>query len=87
MKQFQLFKTAISEIELPEKFTFPFYYTPHVLAEIATKEVQTYLESQTDFTHNFGLNTKVTENVWGFSGKKQRESTGVLNGFFRKIRR
>ncbi|MDB4182600.1 RluA family pseudouridine synthase, partial [Polaribacter sp.] len=50
MKQFQLFKTAISEIELPEKFTFPFYYTPHVLAEIATKEVQTYLESQTDFT-------------------------------------
>ena len=38
LKQFQLFKTAISEIELPEKFTFPFYYTPHVLAEIATKE-------------------------------------------------
>ncbi len=65
MKQFQLFKTAISEIELPEKFTFPFYYTPHVLAEIATKEVQTYLESQTDFTHNFGLNSKATENAIG----------------------
>ena len=65
LKQFQLFKTAISKIELPEKFTFPFYYTPHVLIEIATKEIQAYLATQTDFTHNFGLDSNATENAIG----------------------
>ena len=90
MKQFQLFKTAISEIELPEKFTFPFYYTPHVLAEIATKEVQTYLESQTDFTHNFGLSTKVTENAIGkmfgvLVVKNNANQLGYLTGFSGKL--
>ena len=56
MKHFQHFKTTISGITLPEKFTFPFYYEPHLLAKIATTEVQSYLENQTDFEHNFGLN-------------------------------
>lgn len=55
MNYFQKFKAPISEIKLPEKFTFPFYYKPHPLAKIATKEVQEYLENQTDFKHNFGL--------------------------------
>ena len=55
MNYFQKFKAPISEIKLPEKFTFPFYYKPHPLAKIATKEVQEYLENQTDFIHNFGL--------------------------------
>lgn len=52
---FQPFKTNISGISLPEKFTFPFYYEPHELSVIASKELQEYLESQTDFEHNFGL--------------------------------
>lgn len=52
---FQSFKTDISEISLPKKFTFPFYYEPHLLAIIAAKELQQYLEKQTDFEHNFGL--------------------------------
>lgn len=52
---FQHFSTSITEIELPKKFTFPFYYEPHPLCEIAVKEVQDYLETQTDFEHNFGL--------------------------------
>lgn len=55
MKKFQHFKTNISGISLPEKFTFPFYYEPHPLSEIAAKELQEYLEYQTDFEHNFGL--------------------------------
>jgi tRNA pseudouridine32 synthase/23S rRNA pseudouridine746 synthase len=53
---FQLFKTNISGISLPEKFTFPFYYEPHELSIIASTELQAYLEKQTDFEHNFGLN-------------------------------
>jgi len=53
---FQSFKTNISGILLPEKFTFPFYYEPHELSIIAANELQAYLETQTDFEHNFGLN-------------------------------
>lgn len=53
--KFQHFKTNISGISLPEKFTFPFYYEPHELSKIAVKELQEYLETQTDFEHNFGL--------------------------------
>ena len=52
---FQPFKTNISGISLPEKFTFPFYYEPHELSMIASTELQAYLETQTDFEHNFGL--------------------------------
>jgi tRNA pseudouridine32 synthase / 23S rRNA pseudouridine746 synthase len=52
---FQPFKTTISGISLPEKFTFPFYYEPHELSSIAATELQSYLETQTDFEHNFGL--------------------------------
>jgi tRNA pseudouridine32 synthase / 23S rRNA pseudouridine746 synthase len=51
----QPFKTNISGISLPEKFTFPFYYEPHELSIIAANELQSYLETQTDFEHNFGL--------------------------------
>ena len=52
---FQPFKTDISGISLPEKFTFPFYYQPHELSLIASKALQDFLETQTDFEHNFGL--------------------------------
>ncbi|GAA4770001.1 MULTISPECIES: RluA family pseudouridine synthase [Flavobacterium] len=53
---FQNFKANISGIALPEKFNFPFYYEPHELSQIAAQELQSYLETQSDFEHNFGLN-------------------------------
>jgi tRNA pseudouridine32 synthase/23S rRNA pseudouridine746 synthase len=52
---FQHFSTSIDGIELPKKFTFPFYYEPHPLCKIAVDEIQNYLETQTDFEHNFGI--------------------------------
>jgi len=52
---FQHFSTPIKGIELPDKFTFPFYYEPHTLCKIAAEELQNYLQIQTDFEHNFGL--------------------------------
>jgi tRNA pseudouridine32 synthase/23S rRNA pseudouridine746 synthase len=55
LKHFHYFSTPITEIKLPNTFTFPFYYEPHILCEIATNEVQNYLKTQTDFDHNFGL--------------------------------
>lgn len=51
---FHSFKTDISNISLPEKFTFPFYYETHLLAEIASKEIQEILKTN-PFGHNFGL--------------------------------
>ncbi|MFD2907859.1 pseudouridine synthase [Flavobacterium ardleyense] len=52
---FQRFQSDISGISLPEKFTFPFYYEPHQLSIIAATALQEYLETQTNFDHNFGL--------------------------------
>jgi len=53
---FHTFTSATKGIILPTKFTFPFYYEPHPLSEIAAKELQAYLTQQNDWTHNFGLN-------------------------------
>ena len=49
------FQKPISGVDLPEKFTFPFFYEPHELSKIASAELQEYLGSQTDWEHNFGL--------------------------------
>lgn len=43
------FQDAIAHIESPDKFTYPFHYTPHPLCVIAAKEVQAYLSSQTQW--------------------------------------
>ncbi len=48
--------TILETISLPERFTFPFFYEPHPLTQIAASELQQYLESQTAMDHNFGLN-------------------------------
>jgi tRNA pseudouridine32 synthase / 23S rRNA pseudouridine746 synthase len=56
IKHLHSFKTDVNSIQLPEKFTFPFFYDPHPLSEIAAKELQAYLLNQTDFAHNFGFN-------------------------------
>ena len=49
------FDCSIEDISLPEKFTFPFYYTPHPLVELAAKQIQKYLSDQNEWKHNFGL--------------------------------
>ncbi|MCD7939684.1 MAG: pseudouridine synthase [Bacteroides intestinalis] len=43
------FTTSISDIPLPERFTYPFCYTPHPLCVIAAEEVQNYLSKQSDW--------------------------------------
>lgn len=90
MKHFHNFKNPVSEITIPEKFTFPFYYEPHPLAKIASEEIQVYLESQTDLKHNFGL---INENSDTSIGKmfgvlivqKKNNELGYLAAFSGKL--
>lgn len=87
---FQNFKKNISEIPLPEKFTFPFYYEPHPLAKIAVKELQAYLENQTDFKHSFGLKNNSKELAIGkmfgiLIVKNKQHKIGYLAAFSGKL--
>ncbi|MGB5982402.1 MAG: pseudouridine synthase [Nonlabens sp.] len=52
---FKNFKEDISAIPLPEKFTFPFYYEPHLLAEIAAKELREYLDRLDNWFYDLKL--------------------------------
>ena len=49
------FKDSIKGKSLPTKFTFPFYYTPHELTQLAARQLQSYLSNQNEWQHNFGL--------------------------------
>lgn len=44
--QFHPFDNPVLPIALPERFTYPFHYTPHPLCIMAAEKVQAYLESQ-----------------------------------------
>ncbi|MCU8471175.1 RluA family pseudouridine synthase [Vibrio vulnificus] len=52
---FTPFTTAIDSYALPERFTFPFYYTPHPLCVLAAEQLQQHLLTQQEWQHNFGL--------------------------------
>lgn len=89
-KYFQEFKTPISSIKLPLKFTFPFYYEPHPLAKIAANELQSYLLTQKDFKHNFGLSEHNLENAIGkmfgvLAVKNSKNEIGYLSAFSGKL--
>lgn len=62
---FQYFKQSISTYKLPKKFDYPFYYEPNPIAKLACAEVQEYLNNQTDFVHDFGLQKKQTSTPIG----------------------
>lgn len=47
------FTQSVSHIALPDKFTYPFHYTPHPLCVRAAEEVQTYLKSRTDWQNEW----------------------------------
>ena len=90
MLHFQHFKKDISGIQVPDKFTFPFYYEPHPLTLVATKELQEYLEKQTDFKHEFGLKDAELKNAIGkmfgiLVVKKADNSLGYLAAYSGKL--
>ncbi len=54
---FKKLEVKASDNKIPSKFTFPFSYTPHTLCKIASEELQTYIEEQKHWVHDFGLDT------------------------------
>ena len=87
---FTPFQSTISNFSLPEKFTFPFYYEPHPLALQAAKELQAYIENQTDFEHNFGIETGKEGLVIGkmfgvLVVQKENGEIGYLSAFSGKL--
>ncbi|MGF1756072.1 pseudouridine synthase [Vibrio makurazakiensis] len=56
---FTQFHCDVSDIQLPERFTFPYYYSPHRICEIALNEVQEQLlksgVSQNSIGNMFGI--------------------------------
>lgn len=67
------FNKDISGIDIPKRFTFPFYYRPHRLTEMAADEVKSYIASRPDWQDEvrkgkmFGvLIVKTLDNIVGF---------------------
>lgn len=49
------FAQDISQIPLPAKFTFPFNYTPHPLCVMAAEQLQSYIQTKTEWTEELSL--------------------------------
>lgn len=84
---FTAFKSPIDHIVLPERFTFPFYYEPHALAELAAKELQEHIQN-TDFDYHFGLvegKGEVGKMFGVLVVRNQEGELGYLSAFSGKI--
>ncbi len=87
---FTKFQTPIEHYELPKRFTFPFYYEPHPLSELAAAELQAHLSTQNEWEHNFGLETGKTGLVIGkmfgvLVVQNQAGEMGYLSAFSGKL--
>lgn len=80
MNKFISFTTETNLIPLPDKFDYPHNYTPNLLAKIAAKELQEYLNNQTDFNHDFGVKNPNSTNALGkmFGVLVVKNNTGKL---------
>lgn len=56
---FQQFFCDVSDISLPEKFTFPFFYQPHPIAIAASDQLQQWLRDNGDVLHDFSSDGKM----------------------------
>ena len=85
---FTRFTSDISHYSLPDKFTFPFYYQPHPLCEVAAQQLQQHLLTQTDWQHDFGVdgNPQGTGKMFGvLLVKSPQGELGFLSAFSGKI--
>ncbi len=85
MNKLHSFKTDISKVSLPKEIAYPYNYTPHTLAKIASKELQNYLNTQSDFQHDFGLTTNSNKGLGKMFGvlvvKNSKNTLGFIAAF------
>ncbi|UXP31317.1 pseudouridine synthase [Reichenbachiella agarivorans] len=89
-KCFTYFQESIDSYSLPARFTYPFYYEPHPLCLLAVKELQQHLQTQTEWTHEFGIEGHVEGiNIGKMFGvllvQNQRGEIGYLSAFSGKL--
>lgn len=78
------FKKPVSHLALPEKFTYPFHYTPHPLCVLAAEEVKEYIASRKEWQEElasgkmFGVLIVQTDN--GITNNKENQ-IGYLAAF------
>lgn len=87
---FTYFKSSITDIELPLKFTFPFHYEPHQIGILAAEELQEHIRTQTDWDYDFGLNQeKESLRIGKMFGvlvvRNQQGELGYLSAFSGKL--
>ncbi|MBA6154967.1 RluA family pseudouridine synthase [Tenacibaculum sp. S7007] len=90
MTKFIHFNSDINSISLPDAFDYPYNYTPHTLAKIASDELQEYLKTQSDFSHDFGIKNPYSNDALGkmfgvLVVKNTEGSIGYLAAFSGKI--
>lgn len=84
------FRSDISGVALPHRFTFPFYYTPHPLAALAAKELQEDLKKRGAWNRQLGYGDSVRNGAEGkmfgvLVVQDQTGSLGYLRAFSGKI--
>ncbi len=82
------FQQSIEGYSLPERFTFPFYYEPHALSRLAAAELQDYIDGQTDWLHDFGLdndNVGIGKMFGVLVVQNQHQELGYLAAFSGKL--
>ncbi|MBL7704877.1 MAG: RNA pseudouridine synthase [Taibaiella sp.] len=84
------FKRTITPAELPGRFNFPFYHEPHPLCLEAAAELQDYIQTQTEWQHNFGLDPAMDGLVIGkmfgvMLVQKQGGEVGYITAFSGKL--
>jgi tRNA pseudouridine32 synthase/23S rRNA pseudouridine746 synthase len=86
---FTHFTSSIEQYDLPERFTFPFYYQPHLLCILAAKQLQNHLVTQDQWHHNFGLSGDPNNIIGKMFGvllvKNEQAEIGFISAFSGKL--
>ena len=67
------FKQPISHLALPDKFTYPFHYTPHPLCVLAAEEVKEYISSRKEWQEELTLGKMFGVLIVQETGKRTRK--------------
>ena len=84
------FNESIESYSLPLQFNYPFNYEPHPLCRLAANQLQYYLETQTEWKHDFGIDHSVDgTNIGKMFGillvRNEQNETGFLAAFSGKL--